>query len=166
MCEAKKGRTYRWFVWNVAHIKFANTIESVKDSRPPPGISYEGEVRPSIEEDNTGQHRPPGSLGSHHCTDGEHAKTHHHHHHLHLPKILSKDGVRNALFFNSAATAFTKRSRTKTMDQVDVHLNSLAITGSAVLALWLRRDDKGRRPVSFFFLTHFPLANLRYLHVG
>lgn len=52
------------------------------------------------------------------------------------------------------------------MDQVDVHLNSLAVTGSAVPALWLRRDDKGRRPVSFLFLTHFPIAILRYLHVG
>ncbi|KAF8955666.1 hypothetical protein BGZ52_000300, partial [Haplosporangium bisporale] len=60
--------------------------------------------------------------------------------------MFSKDGVRNALFLNSAATAFTKSSRARTMDQVDVHLSSLAVTGSAVPALWLRRDNKGRRP--------------------
>ncbi|KAG0077903.1 hypothetical protein BGZ92_001729, partial [Podila epicladia] len=131
--------------------------ESIKDSRPPPEISYEGELRPSIihnsiEDDNTGQHRSPGSPGSHHHTDGEHAKAHHHHHHHHhFPKIFSKDGVRNALFLNSAATAFTKPSRARTMDQVDVHLNSLAVTGSAVPALWLRRDDKGRRPPPVLF---------------
>ncbi|KAG0023955.1 hypothetical protein BGZ82_010606 [Podila clonocystis] len=128
--------------------------ESIKDSRPPPGISYEGDTRPSIihnsiEEDDSGHRRSPGSPGSHHHTDGEHAKTHHHHHHHHhFPKIFSKDGVRNALFLNSAATAFTKSSRTRSMDQVDMHLSSLAIIGSAVPALWLRRDDKGRRPVA------------------
>ncbi|KAF9312591.1 hypothetical protein BG003_006127 [Podila horticola] len=128
-------------------------LKGIKDSRPPPGISYEGETRSSIihnaiEEDENSQHRPHRSPGSHHHnhTDDEHPKTHHH-----FPKIFSKDGVRNALFLNSAATAFTKSSRAKTMVQVDVHLTSLVVAGSAVPALWLRRDDKGRRPPPVLF---------------
>ncbi|KAF9932766.1 hypothetical protein BGZ67_004583 [Mortierella alpina] len=68
-----------------------------------------------------------------------------------FPKIFSKEGVRNALFLNSAATAFTKSSRTKNLENVDIPVMSLAVTGSAVPALWLRRDDKGRRPPPVLF---------------
>ncbi|KAF9378152.1 hypothetical protein CPC16_011439 [Podila verticillata] len=113
----------------------------------PPGIHYEGETRSpiihnSIKEDDSSHHK------SHHlhASEGEHPRTQPSVHHF--PKMFSKDGVRNALFLNSAATAFTKSSRARTMDQVDVHLSSLAVTGSAVPALWLRRDNKGRRPVA------------------
>ncbi|KAF8947011.1 hypothetical protein BGZ47_010541 [Haplosporangium gracile] len=57
----------------------------------------------------------------------EGADSHRMHHHF--PKIFSKDGIKNAFFMNSAATAFQKNR------------------SSAVPSLWMRRDDKGRRPL-------------------
>lgn len=71
----------------------------------------------------------------------------------HFPKIFSKEGVRNALFLNSAATAFTKSTRSNDMEMAEMPLSYLAIAGSAIPALWMRRDDKGRRPVSIVHLS-------------
>jgi hypothetical protein len=72
------------------------------------------------------------------------------HHSGMFQKVLNKDSVRNALNLNSAASAFTKTSRSKNLGNIDMPTASLVMTGSAVPALWLRRDDKGRRPVRFF----------------
>ncbi|KAF9968644.1 hypothetical protein BGZ70_000961 [Mortierella alpina] len=83
--------------------------------------------------------------------DGEGHEAAHNNHMRMFPKIFSKEGVRNALFLNSATTAFTKSNRTKNFENVDIPVMSLAITGSAVPALWLRRDDKGRRPPPVLF---------------
>ncbi|KAF9408197.1 hypothetical protein BGZ94_002394 [Podila epigama] len=119
---------------------------SFLSDRPPLGISYEGERRPSavhniIELDD--HYHPINGSGNNGHTSQPSAH--------HFPKIFSKEGMRNALFLNSAATAFTKSTRSKTMEYVDVHLASLSVTGSAVPALWLRRDDKGRRPPPVLF---------------
>lgn len=75
---------------------------------------------------------------------------------MHFPKIFSKEGVRNALFLNSAATAFTKSTRSKILEVPEVSVSYLAMAGTAIPALWMRRDDKGRRPVSIVpFLPSF-----------
>ncbi|KAF8937698.1 hypothetical protein BGZ58_002293 [Dissophora ornata] len=83
----------------------------------------------------------------HHHDDGA-SGSRRHHAAVMFPKIFTKEGVRNALFLNSAATAFTKSTRSKDLCNVNIPVASLAITGSAVPALWLRRDDKGRRPIA------------------
>ncbi|KAF9576193.1 hypothetical protein EC968_010316 [Mortierella alpina] len=120
--------------------------------------------------------RPQGSRrpSSTHNVIEDPEKSHHHHHRHRIfhhgedrdgeghgaahsnplrmfPKIFSKEGVRNALFLNSAVTAFTKSNRAENLENVDIPVMSLAISGSAVPALWLRRDDKGRRPPPVFF---------------
>ncbi|KAI8604037.1 hypothetical protein EDD21DRAFT_333733 [Dissophora ornata] len=86
----------------------------------------------------------------HHHDDGA-SGSRRHHAAVMFPKIFTKEGVRNALFLNSAATAFTKSTRSKDLCNVNIPVASLAITGSAVPALWLRRDDKGRRPPPVLF---------------
>ncbi|KAF9577108.1 hypothetical protein BGW38_007894, partial [Lunasporangiospora selenospora] len=68
------------------------------------------------------------------------------HSHSRLANIFSKEGVRNTLSLNSAANAFTKSSRSKNMSEVDIPVVALAMGASAALALYLRRDDKRRRP--------------------
>ncbi|KAG0353067.1 hypothetical protein BGZ54_002423, partial [Gamsiella multidivaricata] len=123
--------------------------------------------------DRLRQSRPEGSTPTRPSSsirngvgDLEHGQPHDHHtHHRndvtgdaphpHLfPKIFNKENVRNALFLNSATTAFAKSNRSKSLGNVDIPVASLAVTGLAVPALWLRRDDKGRRspPVIFQML--------------
>ncbi|KAG0289653.1 Phospholipase D1, partial [Dissophora globulifera] len=65
-----------------------------------------------------------------------------------LGNIFRKDSIRNALFMNSAASAFTKKHRSENLQNIDMPIASIAVTGAAVPALWLRRDDKGRRPIA------------------
>ncbi|KAG0348929.1 hypothetical protein BG004_003646 [Podila humilis] len=106
----------------------------------PRGISYEHDQRPSIIHNAiTPDGSPP--LPNHFRNDGASQPAVHH-----FPKIFSKDGVRNALFLHSATTAFTKSKREKTLNAVDMQISSLAAIGPAIPSLWLRRDDKGRRP--------------------
>ncbi|KAG0217601.1 hypothetical protein BGX33_010118 [Mortierella sp. NVP41] len=77
---------------------------------------------------------------------GEDVAGGHRTHHL-FPKIFSKEGIRNALFLNSAATAFQKGNNAKDLKELQMPAAALAITVSTVPALWMRRDDKGRRPI-------------------
>ncbi|KAF9128068.1 hypothetical protein BGX30_014484 [Mortierella sp. GBA39] len=80
---------------------------------------------------------------------GEEGEGSHRMHH-HFPKIFSKEGIKNALFMNSATTAFQK-NRKKESNAMYVPAAALAITSSAIPAFWMRRDDKGRRPPAVLF---------------
>ncbi|KAK3841475.1 MAG: hypothetical protein J3R72DRAFT_152641 [Linnemannia gamsii] len=103
------------------------------------------------------RHSRDGGAGGEDVASGHHRMSHL------FPKIFSKDGIKNALFLNSAATAFQKH-RAKEANATFIPAAALAVIGSAVPALWLRRDDKGRRPVSSPFscvvLAHLALIML------
>ncbi|KAF9181195.1 hypothetical protein BGZ51_005587 [Haplosporangium sp. Z 767] len=71
-----------------------------------------------------------------------------HQQHHRLSGIFSKNDARNTLFLNRAATAFAKSNRSNVLENVDIPPMSLAVAASAVPALWLRRDSRGRRPVA------------------
>ncbi|KAG0211022.1 hypothetical protein BGX28_008592 [Mortierella sp. GBA30] len=114
-----------------------------QDSRRPSSIIH------NVIEDHDEKKHSHHLVPHHHSENETDGHRHSHHQPAHLfPKIFSKEGVRNALFLNSAASAFTKSSRSKDLGNVDIPVMSLAVTGSAVPALWLRRDDKGRRPIA------------------
>ncbi|KAG0262982.1 hypothetical protein BG011_009480 [Mortierella polycephala] len=110
--------------------------------------------------------RQPSSI-SHSVISGpegsDHGQRNRHRFHLHRRRD-SEDGAEGGqeqqqqqhhnlskIFLNNAATAFTKSNRSNVLENVDIPPMSLAVTGSAVPALWLRRDDKGRRPPAVLF---------------
>ncbi|KAG0272369.1 hypothetical protein BGZ95_011895 [Linnemannia exigua] len=104
-----------------------------------------------IEDPEEHHHQSHLRLHSHSRDGGGEDVASGHHRMSHLfPKIFSKDGIRNALFLNSAATAFQKH-RAKEAKTMYLPAAALAVMGSAVPALWMRRDDKGRRPPAVLF---------------
>lgn len=100
---------------------------------------------------------------SRHSHDGREEAAGSHRMQHHFPKIFSKEGIKNALFINSATSAFHK-GRNLESNAMYAPAAALAITGSAVPAMWMRRDDKGRRPVRFLFLcTNYSFLSLSEL---
>ena len=122
-------------------------VDGVSTTRRPSSVIHNVIDNPETHDQNSHRHHRH-SRQSH--DGGEEGEGSHRMQHL-FPKIFSKDGIKNALSMNSAATAFQK-NRKKEADAMYVPAAALAITGSAIPALWMRRDDKGRRPVRFLFL--------------
>lgn len=121
-------------------------VDGVSTTRRPSPVIHNVIDNPETPDHNSHRHH----RHSRHSHDGgEEGEGSHRMQHL-FPKIFSKEGIRNALFMNSAATAFQK-NRKKESNAMYVPAAALAIIGSAVPALWMRRDDKGRRPVRLLF---------------
>ncbi|KAG0059790.1 hypothetical protein BGZ89_000117 [Linnemannia elongata] len=121
-------------------------VDGVSTTRRPSSVIHNVIDNPETPDHNSHRHH----RHSRHSHDGgEEGEGSHRMQHL-FPKIFSKEGIRNALFMNSAATAFQK-NRKKESNAMYVPAAALAIIGSAVPALWMRRDDKGRRPPAVLF---------------
>lgn len=122
--------------------------DGVSTTRRPSSVIHNVIDNPETQDHSSHRHH----RHSRHSHDGgEEGEGSHRMQHL-FPKIFSKEGIRNALFMNNAATAFQK-NRKKESNATYVPAAALAVIGSAVPPLWMRRDDKGRRPVRFLFLS-------------
>ncbi|KAF9351259.1 hypothetical protein BGX26_010701 [Mortierella sp. AD094] len=66
-----------------------------------------------------------------------------------FPKMLNKESVRKAIAMRRAVCAFQEAYRAECLARTEIELPIMAVTGTAIPALWLRRDDKGRRPLEY-----------------
>ncbi|KAF9092887.1 hypothetical protein BGX27_001710, partial [Mortierella sp. AM989] len=68
-----------------------------------------------------------------------------------FPKMLNKDSVLNAIATRRAANAFQEACRFENLSHSEISEPLMAVVGTAIPALFLRRDDKGRRPPPVLF---------------